>query len=134
MRILIVEDDAVSGSVMSILMGAYGSCDVVTDGNSAIAAFVHALDSGMGYTLVCLDIMLPGADGQQVLGAIRNAEKRRGIGGFKGVKVLMVTALGDNKNIITAFNAQCEAYLVKPIRKANVTELMGTLGFEPITT
>jgi len=132
MRILIVEDDEVSGSVMSIILGRYGSCDVVTDGNRAVAAFVSALDSGMGYTLVCLDIMLPGLDGQHVLKALRDEERRRNIGGLDGAKVLMMTALGDNKNIVSAFNEQCEGYLVKPIRKDKVAEQLRLLGFEPL--
>ncbi len=36
----------------------------------------------------------------------------------------MTTALGDGKNIMDAFKSQCDAYLVKPIEKAKLDEIL----------
>jgi two-component system chemotaxis response regulator CheY len=32
----------------------------------------------------------------------------------------MTTALKDKENVFTAFNEQCDAYLIKPVDKANL--------------
>jgi two-component system chemotaxis response regulator CheY len=40
----------------------------------------------------------------------------------------MTTALGDSRNVMGAFRAGCEAYLVKPIRKERLLEEMEKLG------
>ena len=37
-------------------------------------------------------------------------------------KVVMTSALGDAKNVMDAFNSQCEAYLTKPFSKKAIDE------------
>ena len=32
-----------------------------------------------------------------------------------GAKIVMTTAMGDARNVLAAFDSQCEGYLVKPI-------------------
>ena len=83
------------------------------------------------YDLVCLDIMLPGLEGQGVLKQIREWEAKSNIHGLDGVKIIMITALGDSKNILQAFKSQCEGYIVKPIRKSKVIDQLNALGLVP---
>jgi two-component system chemotaxis response regulator CheY len=117
MKTLIVEDDFASRKLMQKYLSPYGETDIVVDGEEALEAFTLALDEEEPYDLVCLDIMLPKKDGQEVLQDIRGVERERGILGNHGVKVLMTTALGDAKNVLKAFRSQCEGYLQKPISK-----------------
>ena len=117
MRILVAEDDFVSRKILQVILSPYGICDIAVDGEEAIQAFKVAFEEGELYDLVCLDIMMPGADGQEVLKTIRGIEKENGIGGLDGAKVLMVTALNDGDNIMRAFREQCEGYITKPVDK-----------------
>jgi len=131
MDILIVEDDPVSCTLIKTILSPYGQITTCADGLEAVAVFENALDNNKPYSLACLDIMLPGIDGQDVLKRLRNAENQRGISGLDGVRIIMVTALGDNKSIMRAFNAQCEGYIVKPIRKDKVLFQLQALGLIP---
>jgi two-component system chemotaxis response regulator CheY len=129
MKILIVEDDDVSSTLLSTILAPLGDCDVAIDGESAVSLFEHAHQEETPYDILCIDIMLPGLDGQNVLKRVRLIEERRGIMGLAGVKIVMITALGDHTNIMEAFRSQCEGYIVKPIRKEKVLTQLRTLGF-----
>ena len=71
---------------------------------------------------------MPEMDGHDVLKAIRKIESQHGIGGLDGVKVVMITALGDSKNVMGAFRTGCEAYIVKPVKKGKLLEEIEKLG------
>lgn len=128
MRILVVEDDFVSRRLLQEVLTKYGNCDVAVNGNEAIQAFKLAWKENKDYDVIFLDIMMPEMDGQEVLREIRKLEKERGVGGFDGVKIIMVTSLGDHENIKEAFREQCEAYLIKPIDKIKLVQTMKDLG------
>lgn len=129
MKVLIAEDDITSQTLLRTLMSEHAECDVADNGKQAVEAFANALEENTPYDIVFLDIMMPEMDGQMALKKIREHESRRGVLGLDGTKIVMTTALDDSKNILNAFRAQCEGYLVKPIeRKALVTELE-KLGF-----
>lgn len=128
MRILIVEDDFTSCKLIEELLNPYGHCDVAVNGKEAVKAFEMSLEEGPKYDLICLDIMMPEMDGHAALEAIRKVEADRGIHGLDGVKIIMTTALGEPRNIMKAFNNQCEAYLVKPIYREKLVRQLKTLG------
>ena len=129
MKILIAEDDFVSRIVLHEILSPYGTCHETVDGLETLTAFRMALDSGTPYDLICLDIMMPKMDGQQVLLEIRKEEQARGIGGYEMVKVVMTTAVDDPKSIMSAFiKGHCEAYLTKPIGKDSLLTTLRELG------
>lgn len=124
MRILIAEDDQTSRLLMQGLLKPYGSVDLALNGKEAVAAVRRALEAGTPYDLITLDIMMPEMDGQEALKGIRALEEAQGILSSDGAKIMMTTALGDMKNVSSAFHGLCDAYLIKPIRKAMLlTEL-----------
>ncbi len=128
MKTLIVEDDFASRKLMQKYLNPFGETDVVVDGKEAIDAFNLAMHEETPYDLVCLDIMLPKMDGQQVLKEIRTVEEKRGILGNDATKVIMTTALGDAKNVLSAFRSQCEGYLQKPISREQLVRQLKELG------
>lgn len=128
MKILIVEDDFASRKLMQKYLSPYGICEVVVDGEEAVLAFRESLENDDPFDLICLDIMLPKKDGQQVLKSIRSMEAARGIEGSAGVKVIMTTALGDAENIMSAFRSQCEGYLTKPVTRQRLLDEIRELG------
>jgi two-component system chemotaxis response regulator CheY len=128
MRFLIVEDDFTSRQLIQIYLADFGQAFIAVNGREAVTAFENAIDDGIPYDMICLDIMMPEMDGQQALTAIRAIEQQRGIGGLDAVKVIMTTAKGESKDIFTAFRAGCESYIIKPVKKKALLEEMQKLG------
>jgi two-component system, chemotaxis family, chemotaxis protein CheY len=122
MRTLIVEDDFSSRLLLQKFLEPYGECHIAVNGREAVDAFRLAQRNGPLYDLICLDIMMPEMDGQNVLKEIRALEKDAGIPEGDGVKILMTTSLKDGKNVMTAFREFCDAYLVKPVDRAKLLE------------
>ena len=115
MKILLAEDDFVTRKFMTNFLSKYGECDVTVDGMEAVDAFMMALEENEPYDLICLDIMMPVMDGYQALVGIRNLEKERDVPRDKMAKVIMTTALNDEKNVKMAFDLGCTIYSGKPI-------------------
>ena len=128
MKILLAEDDFVTRKYMSNFLAKYGECDVTVDGMEAIEAFTMALEDEEPYDLICLDIMMPVMDGYQALVGIRNAEKERNIPVEKAVKVIMTTALNEEKNVKMAFELGCTIYSGKPIDQERFEQVIKRLG------
>lgn len=128
MKILLAEDDYVTRKAMDSFLSKYGECDVTVDGMEAVDAFLLALEEGEPYDLVCLDIMMPVMDGYQALMGIRNLEKERKIPADKAAKVIMTTALNDEKNVKMAFELGCTIYSGKPIDQVRFEQALKKLG------
>ena len=99
MKILLAEDDFATRKFMVNFLSKYGECDVTVDGMEAVDAFMMALEDGEPYDLV----------------GIRNLERERNIPEDKAVKVIMTTALNEEKNVKMAFELGCTIYSGKPI-------------------
>ena len=127
MKSLIVDDDFFARKILQSIFTGYGECHVAVDGEEAILAFEQALSENTPYDCICLDIMMPNMDGQEVLKKIREIESGRGILGSDAVRIIMTTALDDKTNIMKAFREQCEGYLVKPISKDKLTKVLNDL-------
>ena len=128
MKILLAEDDFVTRKFMTGFLSKYGECDVTVDGMEAVDAFMMALEDDEPYDLVCLDIMMPVMDGYQALMGIRNLEKERNIPKEKQVKIIMATALNDEKNVKMAFELGCTVYSGKPIDQGKFEQVLKKFG------
>ena len=128
MKILLAEDDFVTRKFMRNFLSKYGECDVTVDGMEAVDAFMMAMEDDEPYDLVCLDVMMPVMDGYQALVGIRNIEKERNIPEEKMVKVIMTTALNDEKNVKMAFDLGCTIYSGKPIDQDRFEQALAKLG------
>lgn len=131
MRVLIAEDEPIARRLIVKYVTDYLEADAVANGLEAVALFEEALAQDRRYELVFLDIMMPGLDGQQALARIRDLESARGIKPSEAAPVVMTTALDDEENIFDAHVAGCIAYLVKPFRRADVLQVLESLGFAP---
>ena len=127
-RILIMEDDPVSGLLIQRYLEPYGECNLVTDGKMAIEAFEQAIETENKYHLIILDIMVPEINGKDVLIKIRELEMEKRIPEQGRTKVIMTTALSDSGNIIDSFMYKCDAYLIKPIDKKKLLREISSLG------
>ncbi|RMF70378.1 MAG: response regulator [Calditrichaeota bacterium] len=124
MRILIVDDDLDSIKLISSYLSPLGECDHAANGEEAIELYVQSFEEGQPYDLVCLDIMMPHLDGQAALKMIRGIEAQNGVRLGKGAKIVMTTALSDNRNQLRSFMSLCDAYLVKPFDKETLIDTL----------
>lgn len=128
MRILLAEDDYVTRKGMDAFLSKYGECDVTVNGMEAVDAFMLALEEDEPYDLVCLDVMMPVMDGYQALMGIRNIEKQKDIPKEKAAKIIMTTALNEEKNVKLAFELGCTIYSGKPIDQGRFEQALKKLG------
>jgi two-component system chemotaxis response regulator CheY len=128
MRILVVEDDYISRRLLCRYLEPFGTCEEAVNGYEAIDAIRRSLAADQYYDLICLDIMMPGMDGQQVLVLLRQMEldNDRPLG--KGAKVIMTSAMEENQYILQALNASADGYVVKPIQKQSFIETLKEAG------
>ncbi len=127
MKSLIVEDDATSRMLLVELLSPFGPVQAFDSGPPALQSIQEGIRGRQLYDLICLDIMLPDMDGQEVLRRIRSAEESAGYPVGRGTKIVMTTALRDKTNIISAFRSACDGYLPKPIEKAKLVEMLRSL-------
>lgn len=128
MKTLIVEDIFTHRIALQSMLEPFGTVHIAVNGEEAVKAFVLAHQMKEPYDLICLDILMPGVDGQDVLKQIRAAEDAKRIDPGDGVKIIMTTAMKDKKNVMTAFKQQADGYLLKPVKRAELLKLLRSLG------
>ena len=117
MRILVAEDDMVIRLLLKRFFGVYGDVVTAANGVEAMELLSSSVFDHEPFDLVCLDIIMPGFDGQEVLEKYRNLEAEMGIGGFERSKIFMITGLDGAGDIMRAFSGQADDYLIKPFDK-----------------
>jgi len=65
--------------------------------------------------LILLDVMMPVMDGYQVLKKVKENEK------LKHIPVIMLTAKGQERDVVKGIEMGAEDYIVKPFRPAELT-------------
>ena len=102
-RVLVVDDDASLGEMLSIVLRQEGfDCRVCPRGDLALAEFRDYRPD-----VLLLDLMLPGKDGIDVCKEIR-AES--------GVPIVMLTAKGDTVDVVVGLESGADDYVVKPFK------------------
>lgn len=102
-NILIVEDEV---NILRILSNYFKRAGYevyeATDGQKALDIFANAkLD------LIILDIMLPKIDGFEVAKRIRSTSN---------IPIIIMTALGEESDMIKGYNLKIDDYIVKPLK------------------
>ena len=114
-KVLIVDDFDASRKVLVITLEQLGfeNIEEVSDGNSALVR----LKSGL-FDLVIADMEMTKMSGFELLQKIRYDPN------LKKIPVLMVTENGMQENIVAAFKAGLNAYVVKPVEVKDFAEKM----------
>jgi two-component system chemotaxis response regulator CheY len=124
MKTLVVEDDFTCRLLLQELLRGYGPVECAVTGVEAIHLVAEAIQVDDPYDLICLDILMPELDGQNALREIRALESRHGLPSGHGAKILMTSALQDNRTVLRAFREQCDGYLVKPIDRQSLVRTL----------
>jgi CheY-like chemotaxis protein/anti-sigma regulatory factor (Ser/Thr protein kinase) len=104
-KILVVDDERATRLVirhMLIAGAAAYEIDEAVDGQEALDVL-----RGGTYVIVITDLMMPRLDGLELLGAM-HAE-------FAGLPVVVLTALGDERHILSCFARGAWDYMLKPV-------------------
>lgn len=106
-KILVVDDEKAICDLIDLNLSSAGyQCSTVQDGLEAIDRIEHE-----NFDLILLDIMLPGADGYDIMEYIRPL----------GVPVIFITAKHEVKDRVKGLKLGADDYLVKPF---DVVELV----------
>jgi len=127
MKILIVDDDFTTRLLLQAMLKNYGMAHIAVNGREAVDAVRTAIDTHKPYNLICLDIMMPGMDGQAALKQIREMEEEAGVGRLDRAKIVMTTSLGDQENVLKAIAGHCDGYLVKPYSRETLHDRLREL-------
>src|SRR5215471_18282064 len=73
---------------------------------------VERVQKGMNPDLVLLDVLMPGIDGLETLGQLRQLKP--------GVKVVMLSCVNDTRKVVQAMRLGAQDYLTKPFQKAEL--------------
>jgi len=109
-RIVVAEDDRAIARLIKFKLerGGY-QVDVAEDGAQAVEAVNKAHPD-----LVLLDVMMPVLNGYQVLKKIKEDQ------GLRDIPVIMLTARGQEKDIVKGIEMGSLDYIVKPFRPAEL--------------
>ncbi|GFO61487.1 two-component system response regulator [Geomonas silvestris] len=126
MKCLIVDDEIFCREFVATLLRSTAECHQAGSGAEALEKFNQALVAKLPFDLVILDIMMPGMNGQEVAKRMREIEASQGA---KMGHIVMLTALNSANDAMEAFcQAQSAAYLVKPVSKDGLFNMIGKLG------
>ncbi len=102
-RVLLIEDDPLVRRGLQLALRRHGhDVEGAETGEAGLAAF----DADPA-DIVVLDLMLPGIDGFEVCRRLRTASQ---------VPIVMLTARGDDFDVVTGLDAGADDYLVKPVQ------------------
>ena len=105
-RILLVEDDATIGEVLTASLRSH-ACDAVWERTGATALTCAAAGS---FDLIVLDLGLPDLEGTEVCRLLRRAQP--------GCVLVILTARCAEMDVVVGLDAGADDYLVKPVRLA----------------
>jgi two-component system OmpR family response regulator len=119
MRILLIEDDIETASLVSDSLTKHGNqVEVALDGSNGLKkAATGAFD------VLVVDRMLPDLDGLSLVQSLRRADVRSA--------VLFLTAVGGIEDRIEGFDSGADDYLVKPFALGELIARVSALGRRP---
>ena len=123
LKFLVVDDNKETLLLLELILSKHGKCITVDNGGDALKEFELAHEKKTPFNLIFLDIMMPRMDGHEVLKSIRTLEQTKYPPDSRA-KITMLTALGSPKSRFTSYEEGCEYYLVKPIIKAEIVEII----------
>lgn len=126
-KILILEDNPVAQLLQKSIMKEFGVCDTVKDGESGLDLFRLAHEENFPYSIVLLDLVMPGKSGEEVLKIIRDEEAARNVKGLDRCKVIVSTTTSDSSVLMDLFRAEADAYIVKPLTREKIVRELKNL-------
>lgn len=110
--VFVIEDDKELGPLLEFMFAHQGfAVTLLTDGHAATRVIDSSLQPP---ALVLLEALMPFSDGYATLSRLR---KR---GGWEDVPVLMLSGIGDEEDVVRAFDLGADDYVTKPFQPAEL--------------
>ena len=110
-HILVVDDDPDIRQVLQDRLQSYGyAVETAADGWAAIQALEHITPSG-----IFLDLRMPGMDGLEVLGHIRDL--------LPSIPVVIITAASAPEQVLRAMSAGAQTCILKPFDTSQIKQI-----------
>ena len=114
-RILVIDDNATGRHILRTMLTAWQCIpDEAPDGATGIDMLRHALDSGLRYDVVLLDVVMPHLSGIDVLHTIRHTS------GLENIPVVMLSMVNTLGMVTGRRDLNWAAYVTKPIKQAEL--------------
>lgn len=124
MNILLAEDNVVNQKVMEMMLKKMGhTVEVASDGQEAGMLYEQSF-----YDVILMDIQMPVMDGLKATLYIKNTEKYKS----RPVPIIAVTANAFNEERDKAFAAGMDDFLTKPIRPAELENILLKFNVSPV--
>ena len=121
LRILVVEDNAISQTVMRLMLGEQGhSVELATTGTEAVAI----LEQG-AFDLVLMDMQMPEMNGLEATYRIRDRERETG---RPRSMIVALTARAQDSDRIACLQAGMDGYLTKPLHSSELSEILADIA------
>jgi PAS domain S-box-containing protein len=118
-RVLAVDDNATNRQILRQQLGHWGlRVTTVESGAEALAALRKGAASGKRYDLAILDMKMPGMDGLSLARAIKKEKK------LEGVRLVLLTSIGQRGHGAEASRIGISAYLTKPVDEADLYDCL----------
>lgn len=116
-RVLLAEDNEINQVVAVGTLKKLGyEVDIVEDGGQAVSAC-----AAEEYDAILMDVMMPGVDGYQATGMIREHERANGLKPMPIIGLSARAMAGDRE---IALDAGMNDYLTKPLRTSALEEVL----------
>ena len=116
-RVLLVDDDVRNLLAMTPLLERWG-LEVMAAGDGEEA--LETLEGTAGFSVVLMDIMMPGMDGLEVIKQMRQRPS------FKDLPVIALTAKAGDDDRRQCMAAGANAYIAKPVEPAELKAILDT--------
>jgi two-component system, chemotaxis family, chemotaxis protein CheY len=132
LKCLIVDDDALGRELIIQYLEGVAECDTATNGHEAMELFTAALEKGLHYDLIILDLLMPEMNGYETGAAVRRLEKAHGIPVTSGVNIIVISSVNTPKEIIQSYaSGQPAAHLTKPVSPDKLLKTLSALKLIP---
>ncbi|MGA7525126.1 MAG: response regulator [Acidobacteriaceae bacterium] len=116
-RVLVVDDNRTNRRILEGLLAGWGmEPELASDGEGALAALHASCEKGSPFQLVLTDMHMPKMDGFELIERIRDED------GTRAATIVMLTSGGHRGDAARCEALGVAAYLLKPIRQAELRE------------
>jgi DNA-binding response OmpR family regulator len=108
--VLVVEDDDDNREVLCMILESLGYDNIAFPTGEGVLEGI----AGKPIILALLDIMMPKVDGYEVLAQLRSSEE------FASIPVFMVTAKGEDEEVLDGYKYGADYYIMKPFSSRQI--------------
>lgn len=120
LRVLLAEDNLVNQKLACLMLNKAGmEVEVAGSGREAVEKYTG---DPRHYSVILMDVQMPGMDGLQATRTIRGWEQKQQSPGLKHVPIIAMTAQAVDGDREKCIEAVMDDYISKPLRKETLLE------------